>query len=130
MNTQDINEAAMMPNPIRIAVIDNRPMFPDGVVRPLKRVDGFEIVGEGATATDTLKFAQKCAPDVILLDLSIPGGGIEAAAGISRDCPNVRTAVMTVSEAEHGVISALQWATMDGTTPARRSTHHGIVERF
>ena len=110
MNTHDTNtnKVAMMPNPIRIAVIDGHPMFREGVVRTLKRVDGFEIVGEGATATDALKVAQKCAPDVILLDLCIPGGGIEAAAGIARDCPNVLTAILTVSEYEQDVISALQ----------------------
>jgi len=43
-----------------------------------------------------------------LLDLSIPGGAIEAAAGSARDCLSVATAVMTVSECEHDVISALR----------------------
>jgi len=114
MNTHDTNtntntnKVAMMPNPIRIAVIDNHPMFREGVVRTLKRVDGFEIVGEGATATDAFKIAQECALDVILLGLCIPGGGIEAAAGIARDWPNVRTAILAVSEFEHDVTAALQ----------------------
>ena len=43
-----------------------------------------------------------------MLDLSIPGGAIEAAAGSARDCLSVATAVMTVSECEHDVISALR----------------------
>ena len=107
MNDYDIQKAARVCNPIRIAVFDDHPMFREGVVQTLKRVDGFEIVGEGATATDALKIAQERTPDVILLDLCMPGGGIEAAACIACDCPNVRTMMLTASECEHDVVSAL-----------------------
>src|SRR5215469_1144077 len=107
MKDCDIQKATMVRNPIRIAVFDDHPLFRDGVVQMLKRVEGFEIVGEGATATDALKIAQECAPDVILLDLCMPGGGIEAAACIACDYPNVRTIMLTVSECEHDVVSAL-----------------------
>src|SRR5499427_9607885 len=107
MNDCDIQKATMVRNPIRIAVFDDHPVFREGVVQMLKRVDGFEIVGEGATATDALRIAQERAPDVILLDLCMPGGGIEAAACIACDCPNVRTMMLTLSECEHDVVSAL-----------------------
>src|SRR5215471_21626708 len=106
-NNYDMQKAAMVCNPIRIAVFDDHPMFREGVVQMLKRVDGFEIVGEGETATDALKIAQERAPDVILLDLCMPGGGIEAAACIACDYPNVRTMMLTLSECEHDVVSAL-----------------------
>jgi two-component system, NarL family, nitrate/nitrite response regulator NarL len=106
MNDYDINKTAMMPNPIRIAVFDDHPMFHEGMVQMLKRVDGFEIVGEGVTATDAFKIARERAPDVILLDLCIPGGGIEAAACIARDCPNVFGPRPMVSECEQDVASA------------------------
>jgi two-component system, NarL family, nitrate/nitrite response regulator NarL len=108
MNDHDINKKAMMANPIRIAIFDDHPTFREGVVQILKAVDGFEVVGEGATATDAIEIAQERAPDVILLDLCMPGGGIEAAACIALDCPNVRTIMLTVSECEHDVVSALQ----------------------
>jgi two-component system, NarL family, nitrate/nitrite response regulator NarL len=108
MNDYHIDKTATIPNPIRIAVFDGHPMFREGVVQMLKRVEGFEVVREGATATDALEIAQECAPDVILLDLCMPGGGIEAAACIALDCPNVRTMMLTVSECEHDVASALQ----------------------
>jgi two-component system nitrate/nitrite response regulator NarL len=108
MNDYHINKTGMIPNPIRIAVFDDHPLFREGVVQMLKRVEGFEIVGEGATATDALEIAQERAPDVILLDLCMPGGGIEAAACIALDYPNVRTMILTVSECEHDVVSALQ----------------------
>jgi two-component system nitrate/nitrite response regulator NarL len=108
MNDYHIDKAATIPNPIRIAVFDGHPMFREGVVQMLRRVEGFEIVGEGATATDALEIAEECAPDVILLDLSMPGGGIEAAACIAHLCPDVGIIMLTVSECEHDVASALQ----------------------
>jgi two-component system, NarL family, nitrate/nitrite response regulator NarL len=108
MNDHDIKKTAMIPSPIRIAVFDDHPMFREGVVQMLKRVEGFEIVGEGATGTDALEIAQEGAPDVILLDLCMPGGGIEAAACIAHDCPDVGIIMLTVSECEHDVASALQ----------------------
>jgi two-component system, NarL family, nitrate/nitrite response regulator NarL len=108
MNEHDISKKKMMPNPVRIAVFDDHPAFREGVVEMLKRVDGFEIVGEGTTATDALEIAQERAPDVIVLDLCMPGGGIEAAACIASDYPNVRTIMLTASECEHDVVSALR----------------------
>lgn len=108
MNDDAVRKAVKVGNPIRIAVFDDHPMFREGVVQMLKRVDRFEIVGEGATAIDAFKIAQERAPDVVLLDLRMPGGGIEAAACIACDCPNVRTLMLTTSECEHDVASALQ----------------------
>jgi two-component system, NarL family, nitrate/nitrite response regulator NarL len=93
--------------PIRIAVIDDHPLYRTGTIQVLTQTDGFEVVGEGATAADALKIAQERAPDVILLDLHLPGGGIVAIANIGRDCPNVRTIVLTVSEDAQDVASAL-----------------------
>ena len=96
------------PDSIRIAVIDDHPMFREGTVGVLTRADGIEVVGEGATASDALAIAKERVPDVILLDLHLPGGGIEAAASIARACPNVRIVALTASEDEQDVASALQ----------------------
>ena len=104
----DAGKAVVMCNLIRIAVIDDHPMFREGAIEMLKCADGFEVVGEGATADDALKVAQERIPDVILLDLYMPGGGINAAACIARDCPHIRIIVLTASEDEHDVALALQ----------------------
>lgn len=67
-----------------------------------------EVVGEGATASDALKIAQQCVPDVILLDLRIAGGGIEAAARLAGAYPNIRVIVLTASEDEQHMASAFR----------------------
>ena len=97
-----------MPGAIRIAVIDDHPMFREGAVQTLTCMDGIEVVGEGATAADALKIAEELCPDVVLLDIGLPGGGVEAAASISRVCPSVRSVMLTASESELDVASALQ----------------------
>lgn len=99
--------AAILQKPIRIAVIDDHPLYRAGTIQALKLAEGFEVVGEGATAADALMIAQERNPDVVLLDLRLPGGGIEAIVNITRDCPNVRTIVLTVSEDERDVASTL-----------------------
>jgi DNA-binding NarL/FixJ family response regulator len=56
--------------------------------------------GEGATAADALEIAEELALDVMLLDIRLAGGGIEAPASIGRACPNLRTLTLTASEDE------------------------------
>jgi len=93
---------------IRVAIIDDHPLFREGVVTVLKGVEGIEVVREGATAADALRIAQEVLPDVMLLDIGVPGGRVEAAASIARACPDVRTVMLTASENEQHVMSALQ----------------------
>jgi len=93
---------------VRVAVIDDHPLFRAGTVHALAKTDGIEVVGEGATAADALKIARELSPNVILLDLRLPGGGVEAITNITHDCPNVRILVLTASENEQDVTSTLQ----------------------
>jgi two-component system, NarL family, nitrate/nitrite response regulator NarL len=99
---------ATPPNAIRVAIVDDHPLFREGIVEALAGADGIEIVGEGATATDALAVARERAPDIMLLDLRLPGGGISAAANIACACPKVRIVALTASEDEEDVVSALR----------------------
>ena len=101
------NTSANVPT-VRVAVIDDHPLFRAGTVHALAKTDGLEVVGEGATAADALKIARELSPNVILLDLRLPGGGVEAITNITHDCPNVRILVLTASENEQDVTSTLQ----------------------
>jgi len=93
--------------PIRLAVIDDHPLFREGVARCLKDI-GFEIVGEGASSDDALRIAVEKRPDIMLIDLSMPGGGLDAIASILERHPTQKIVVLTVSELTDDVTRALQ----------------------
>ncbi|HLK83935.1 MAG TPA: response regulator transcription factor [Xanthobacteraceae bacterium] len=89
-----------MSGAIRIAVIDDHPMFREGAVQTFASVDDIEVVAEGATAVDALRVAEELRPDVMLLDIGLPGGGLEAAAIIAGTFPRVRAVMLTASESD------------------------------
>ena len=93
---------------IRIAVIDDHPLFRDGVVHTLRSAPDIEVVAEGATAQDAVEIGRCHTPHIMLLDISMPGCGLAAAREIQRECPNVKTVMLTVSENENHVQLALQ----------------------
>jgi two-component system, NarL family, nitrate/nitrite response regulator NarL len=97
-----------MSEKIRIAVIDDHPMLRAGVTHTLKAEPDFEVVGEGGSASDALRIARDELPDIMLLDVSLPGGGIEAAQAIASACPVVKVVMLTVLQNEESVSAALQ----------------------
>lgn len=92
---------------IRIAIIDDHPLFREGVTRSLTEIGGFEMVGEGATAQDAERIVSTVRPDILLLDISMPGGGLTAVAGILASHPAQKIVMLTVSEANADVTRAL-----------------------
>ena len=92
---------------IRIAIVDDHPLFREGVTRSLSEIGGFEIVGEGATAQDAERIASTMQPDILLLDISMPGGGLSAVASILAAHPAQRIVMLTVSETNADVTTAL-----------------------
>ncbi|PBB22068.1 MULTISPECIES: response regulator transcription factor [unclassified Mesorhizobium] len=92
---------------IRIAIVDDHPLFREGVTRSLSEIGGFEIVGEGATAQDAERIASTVQPDILLLDISMPGGGLSAVASILADHPAQKIVMLTVSETNADVTTAL-----------------------
>jgi two-component system, NarL family, nitrate/nitrite response regulator NarL len=97
-----------MSDRLRVAIIDDHPLFWEGVVHTLRSARVLDVVGEGGTAEDAVRIARQELPDIILLDVSMPGGGIEAARSIARVCPIVKTIMLTVSESEQDVAQALE----------------------
>lgn len=60
---------------VPITIVDDHPLFREGVARSLLEIGGFEIVGEGANAADALALADDSAQGIMLLDISMPGEG-------------------------------------------------------
>jgi two-component system, NarL family, nitrate/nitrite response regulator NarL len=97
-----------MSDPIRIAVVDDHPMLREGVVRTLLDEGDIEVIGEGATAEQAIELAQKFLPDVMLLDMNMPGSGLTAVGRISELCPAIKLIVLTVQEDHDTVTQALK----------------------
>ena len=93
---------------IRIILADDHPIFRDGLVASIEETGDFEVVGVGGSADEAVALARRHAPDIALLDLSMPGGGIAAARAIADEKTARHIAMLTVSEDEGDVTSALQ----------------------
>jgi two-component system, NarL family, nitrate/nitrite response regulator NarL len=100
---------------IRIAIIDDHPMFRAGVAQSLLEAGGFEVVAQGSTRDDALQVVGDHSPDILLLDVSIPGGGLEGLNAILGQHPGQKIVMLTVSESGGDV------------TRAMRSGAHGYV---
>ena len=82
---------------IRVAIVDDHPLLREGVARSLTETGAFEICGEGASADDAIRLAAEVRPDILLVDISMPGGGLHAAAGDPRRQPDMKIVILTVS---------------------------------
>jgi DNA-binding NarL/FixJ family response regulator len=93
---------------ITLVVIDDHPLLREGVVRTLGAEPDMQVLAEGVDAEDALRLAREHLPDVILLDVSMPGGGLKAAGAIAIACPIVKVVMLTVSEDEEHVMDAFK----------------------
>jgi len=92
---------------IRIGVVDDHPLLREGVVNTLKAA-AMDVVGAGASASDAIRLACQHQPDIMLLDISMPGGGVESARAIAKSHPKIMMIMLTVSEREDDVIAAME----------------------
>jgi two-component system nitrate/nitrite response regulator NarL len=94
---------------IRVLVVDDHPLFRQGVVSSLGVEPGLTVVGEAATGEDALKLARELLPDIVLLDISMPGwNGLVTAEKISTACPATTIVMLTVSEDKDKLLAAFK----------------------
>jgi DNA-binding NarL/FixJ family response regulator len=97
-----------MSEKLQVAIIDDHPLFREGVAQTLSRQPDIEVVAEGESAADAIAIAGVRLPDIMLLDVSMPGGGVEAARQIALAYPVVKIVMLTVSQNEDDVTEALR----------------------
>jgi two-component system, NarL family, nitrate/nitrite response regulator NarL len=93
---------------IRIAVVDDHPLYRDGVILTLRSAIDIDVVAEGSTALDAVRIGKSHSPDIMLLDVTMEGGGIDAATEIKQDCATIKLVMLTNSEDAAHVSAALQ----------------------
>jgi two-component system nitrate/nitrite response regulator NarL len=85
--------------PIRILLVDDHTLFRSGVRLLLQRQPDFEVVAEAGDGVEGLKRAKELKPDVVLLDLNLPGlSGLETLQLLTQDLPSCAVIILTVSE--------------------------------
>ncbi len=92
----------------RVVIVDDYPSFREGVAQLLGSAPDTLVVGLGGTAEEAARLAADLQPDLLLLDLDMPGGGLNAARAIAVCCPTVKVVILTVSHDEDDVSAALQ----------------------
>jgi two-component system nitrate/nitrite response regulator NarL len=97
-----------MTDRLRVLIADDHPLYRDGVARTLTERAAFQVVGACGCAEDAVSLAERHCPDLALLDISMPGGGIEAARRIAALGVATKIIMLTVSERDEDVMEALK----------------------
>jgi two-component system, NarL family, nitrate/nitrite response regulator NarL len=106
-----MSESQPAPSKIRIVIVDDHALLRDALVTILNAEADFEVAGQGGSAADAIRLARDLLPEIILLDIDMPGGGINAAQEIARDCPITKIVILTSSEDDDHLIAALKTGT-------------------
>lgn len=92
---------------ISVAIVDDHPLFRDGVAASLRDEPMIDLVAQGGSAVDAVEISQKHQPNIMLLDISMPGSSIEAARQIVTNTPVVRIIMLTASDCDEHVSASL-----------------------
>jgi DNA-binding NarL/FixJ family response regulator len=95
--------------PIRVLIADDHPLFRDGMHGLLDSETDTEVVGEAKTGEEAVELAEALRPDVILMDLKMPGiNGIQATREVLNRSPDVGVLVVTMFEDDDSVFAAMR----------------------
>jgi two-component system NarL family response regulator len=95
--------------PIRLLLVDDHALFRKGLVSLLKREDDFQVIAEAEDGAEAIKKAKQLKPDLVLMDIHMPGtDGIEATRRIREMLPGTRVVILTVSEDDKDLFEAIK----------------------
>lgn len=93
---------------IRIVIVDDHPLLREGVANTLRKRPDLKVVEQGASAGEAIALAENFVPDVLLMDVDMPGDTFSAVREIAERLPEVKILMLTVSESELDAYSALE----------------------
>ena len=93
----------------RVMLVDDHPLFLDGVRVALSTNAEIEVVGEAHTLTEAYELARQCSPDVVLMDLNLPdGSGVDGTRLLLEAHPGLRVLVITMSADDDAIVAAMR----------------------
>lgn len=99
----------MPKEPLRVLIADDHPLFRSGMRSLLVADLENEVIGEATTGEEAVALASSLQPDIILMDLHMPGmGGIEATRRVLHSNPHIRILIVTMYEDDHSVFTAMR----------------------
>ncbi len=101
-----------MKAPIQIIVADDHPLYRSGVVMSLEEAPDLQVIGQADNAEKAVQLVEKTKPDIALLDISMPGSGIEAAGNIANLDVKTKVIMLTVSEHDRDIMQALEFGAL------------------
>jgi len=93
---------------ITVGIVDDHPLLREGVAHTLTQSGKFSVVGMGDKAGDALRIAHDLLPEIMLLDINMPGGGIDVARQLATQYPIMKLVMLTISENQEHVCEAME----------------------
>ncbi len=118
---------------VRVLLADDQTLFRSGLARLLSAHEGLSVVGEAGDGDEAVRLAEELAPDVVLMDIRMPGmDGIEATRRISRARPGVRVLILTTFQTDAYVLEGLRagacgYVLKDSAVDAVASSIHAVL---
>jgi len=98
-----------MTRPIRVLIADDHMIVRTGIRHVLESETGFEVVGEAATGAEAISLAAKLQPDVVVLDISLPGeSGLQVAARLRGTSPEPRVLILSMHDNAEYVLESVR----------------------
>ena len=96
-------------NPIRVMLVDDHPAFRKGMAALIESEPDLLVIAETGDGSEALTVYRQKKPDVVLMDLRLPGmGGVEATIAIRKEFPDARVIVLTTFETDEDIFRAIQ----------------------
>ena len=93
---------------IHVLIADDHPLFREGLANVLSMEPDFEVVGQAENMQEAITQTGNLLPDLVVLDIDMPGGGLNAARAISKASPVTKILILTASDDDDNLMEALK----------------------
>src|SRR5262245_62091743 len=105
----NIRDERRSPRTISVLIVDDHPLFRDGLQKALSMEDGLDVIGQCEDGLEALRVARKLQPDVVLLDINLPSiNGLQVARQLKTDRASIAIVVLTAYHDSEQVLHAMR----------------------